>query len=225
MTPYKVLELFFGNGSFSRTCLELDLQVIGSDILPCPSDLEHEIEFIQDDILHLDPGMFKDISIIWASPPCETYSVVGFSNKHRSNCEAITEKARLHDSYIIKTLEIIEKVKPKFWIIENPIACLRKQSFMKDIPNAEVTYCQYGLLRMKPTDLFGILPKGFKPKRCKNGDPCHVASPRGSKTGTSSIPKFLRARIPFALCYDIASHAKGEMKHKQRWLYEQVTLE
>ena len=211
MTTYKVLELFFGNGSFSRACLELGFEVIGVGIEPCPLNIIDEIEYHQIDILKFDYSKLPKINIIWSSPVCATYSMGGISHKHREKCIAITDLARLHDSYVLKVLEMIKALKPQFDIMENPIGCLRKQPFMKGIPNAEVTYCQYGDFRMKPTDLFGNLPKGFRPKRCKNGDPCHVASPRGSRTGTQGMPKHLKSRIPFALCYEIAARAKGEM--------------
>ena len=58
--------------------------------------------------------------------------------------------------------------------------------------------------RCKPTDLWTTHPDPkFKPA-CKNGDPCHVAAPRGSKTGTQALNGSKeRSVIPAALCEHI----------------------
>ena len=56
-----------------------------------------------------------------------------------------------------------------------------------------ITYCKYSTdlpleeRRMKPTNIWCNHPNPrFKPP-CKNGDSCHVKSPRGSKTGTQGM--------------------------------------
>ena len=52
--------------------------------------------------------------------------------------------------------------------------------WMQGLPRYTVTYCQYGDSRMKPTDIWTNHPRPqFKPP-CKNGDPCHMPSPRGT---------------------------------------------
>ena len=39
---------------------------------------------------------------------------------------------------------------------------------------------------------------------CKNGDPCHVSAPRGSKTGTQGRESaYYRSMIPEELCKEI----------------------
>lgn len=77
--------------------------------------------------------------------------------------------------------------------------------FIRGLPRYTVTYCQYGDDRMKPTDIWTNHPDPrFKPA-CKNGDKCHVAAPRGARTGTQGINgKKDRSRIPDALCDHIA---------------------
>ena len=58
--------------------------------------------------------------------------------------------------------------------------------------------------RMKPTDIWTNHPNPrFKPM-CKNGDPCHVSAPRGSKTGTQGLKNSReRSVIPKLLCQHI----------------------
>jgi hypothetical protein len=64
-----------------------------------------------------------------------------------------------------------------------------------------VTYCQYGDDRMKPTDIWTNNTKWSPRPMCKNGDSCHTAAPRGSKTGTQGRKgNYERSMIPPVLC-------------------------
>lgn len=83
-------------------------------------------------------------------------------------------------------------------------------AFMQGLPRYTVTYCQYGTPYMKPTDLWtNHSDPQFKPM-CKNGDPCHVSAPRGSKTGIQgSMSVTERSRIPHDLCLHIAEVCDG----------------
>lgn len=80
-------------------------------------------------------------------------------------------------------------------------------SWIQHIPRYTVTYCKYTedlpleKRRMKPTDIWTNHPEpNFKPP-CKNGDPCHVAAPRGARTGTQGYKGSIeRSRIPDQLC-------------------------
>lgn len=82
--------------------------------------------------------------------------------------------------------------------------------FIRELPRYTVTYCQYELdkpvseRRMKPTDIWTNHPKPeFKPP-CKNGDKCHAAAPRGSRTGTQAQKNAKeKGIIPEALCKHI----------------------
>lgn len=58
---------------------------------------------------------------------------------------------------------------------------------------------------MKPTDWWTNCKAWIPHPMCKNGDPCHEAAPRGSKTGTQGICGAIeRGRIPNELCNEIA---------------------
>ena len=49
------------------------------------------------------------------------------------------------NSIVLKTLEIIEYLNPKHFIIENPqTGLLKKQWFMHGIPYQDIDYCKYG---------------------------------------------------------------------------------
>ena len=141
--------------------------------------------------------------IVWASPPCTTFSVASFGHHWYPDRKPKTEEAINGIKIIEKTVELINHIKklnPDLkYIIENPRGMLRKLDLIP-FERHTVTYCQYGDKRMKPTDIWtNIL---WKPKpMCKNGQPCHEAAPRGSRTGTQGIKNnYERSKVPYELC-------------------------
>lgn len=80
---------------------------------------------------------------------------------------------------------------------------------MQEFDRKTVSYCQYGDSRMKPTDIWTNSTKWIPRKMCKNGDPCHISAPRGSKTGTQGIKgAYNRSKIPEQLCDEILLSCK-----------------
>ena len=152
-------------------------------------------------------------TIIWASPPCTTYSVSAIyrhrEQDSRGNLLPKSSEARLSDQLVQHMLELIRELQPKAYFIENPRAALRKMDFMQDLPRYTVTYCQYGDERMKATDIWTSHPDPqFKPP-CNFGADCHVSAPRGSQTGTQGLKNAKeRAMIPVKLCEHIAKISK-----------------
>ena len=179
----RVLDLFSGLGGFSSAFKERGHEVVTVDIEP---------KFNPDlvaDILNIEPehllGRFGYFNIILASPPCDCFSVASIYRHWNNKTKMPTdEKTQNRIALILHTIKLIHGLKPMFWVMENPRGMMRK---IIGMPHYQITQCQYGKPVMKPTDLWGRLPKSFKPKRCKNGDPCHQSAPRGSKTGTQGI--------------------------------------
>ena len=155
------------------------------------------------DILELDyqsiwrPGQFD---LLLASPPCTTFSQMAIGH-HRDNGKPKTDMARLHDQLVQRTLEIIDYLEPRGWLLENPMASLGAMPYMQGIMKHTVTYCSFGMAHAKPTDLFGgFWPTLVLPPRCQNGDACHEMARRGARTGVQGIGKSAdRAMIPYAL--------------------------
>jgi len=192
----KVLELFSGTESFSKVARELGHETFTIDNSP---------DFNPDlckDILHLTKGDIPfQPDIIWASPPCTFFSVASIGKHWNKDNTPKTEQAILGMQIVKKTLWLIKELKPKYVIIENPRGKLRKLDL---IPYERTTacYCKYGDTRMKPTDLWNNF--GFKGKMCKNGSPCHISAPRGSKTGTQGLKgNKERSVVPRELCLEI----------------------
>ena len=147
---------------------------------------------------------FGKPDIIWASPPCTTFSVASIGKHWNKDNTPKTKEAEIGLLILYKTIELIEELKPKYFFIENPRGKMRKMPIMDKFKIHTVTYCQYGDKRMKPTDIWTNHPNpNFKPM-CKKGMPCHEAAPRGSQTGTQGLENAIeKARIPEELCKHI----------------------
>ena len=106
---------------------------------------------------------------------------------------------------VFRTLEVIEILNPPRWIIENPRGMLRKTGIMDRFQRWTVTYCQYGDVVQKPTDLWGVNP-GWVPRPvCSPGDSCHESAVRGADTGTQNQNRSpaLRAIVPLELWKEV----------------------
>ncbi len=202
------IELFSGSGTFSKEATKAGFNMLTVDIdMRLKPDIVSDICYLDQEVFNLNPW------IIWASPPCDTFSVASISTHWSGGRKAYipkTNKCRKAIVIIHKTIAIIDDLNPKYWFIENPRGVLRKvidDIFMDygitDYVRHTVTYCQYGDKRMKPTDIWTNC-KTWKPRpMCKNGDKCHEYAPRGAKTGTQGQTKYERGMIPKPLCRDI----------------------
>lgn len=146
---------------------------------------------------------------------CTTFSVAGISHHRRKNpvtgnLDPISDYAKFCDKVDARVIELIKELNPTFYFIENPVGAMRKMPWMQGLPRYTITYCKYLTdrplqeRRKKPTDIWTNHPDPKFLPPCKNGDPCHVPAPRGSKTGTQGI-KGARDRsvIPPLLCEHI----------------------
>jgi len=194
-----ILELFAGTKSFSNVAEELGFQTFTSDIDPS-FETDYTVDILNFDTSELP---FKP-DVIWASPPCESFSVASIGKHWNIDNTPKTSRAEGGVAMVKKAIEIIEELKPKYWFIENPRGKLRKLDFMQKFNRYTVTYCQYGDTRMKPTDIWTNMPYLVLKPMCKNGMSCHVSAPRGSSTGTQGIKTYKdRSRIPKELCEHI----------------------
>jgi hypothetical protein len=198
----RLLELFAGSRSVGRAAEKLGYKVFSSDLIEFEG-INYPISILDFDVKKVP---FKP-DVIWASPPCTGFSVAAIGHHWSGGKGAYipkTETAKLGIELVKKTLEIIEHFQPTYWFMENPRGVLRKLDVVKGLKKNSVTYCQYGDERMKPTDIWTNSDVWIPRPMCKNGDPCHVAAPRGSRTGTQGRANaYERSKIPDELCLEI----------------------
>lgn len=209
----KILDLFCGTKSIANAFEEEGFESL---------TLDNNLKFspnIWTDILQWNymksDFLESGVDVIWASPPCEGFSVAAISKNWRivnDLYKPISKRAEFGMDLVKKTIEIIDYFRPRYWFIENPRAMLRKMDFMRGLPRQTITYCQYGDTRMKPTDIWGFFPDDFPIKNCKAGDKCHEAAPRGSRTGTQGLKGSIeRGRVPKEFCSLLAKEIKREI--------------
>ncbi len=202
----KVLELFAGSRSIGNLAEQRGHEVFSVDLNNFKG-----IDLVID-ILNLTQDMIPFIpDIIWASPPCTYFSVASIGIHWNENHTPKTKEAILGVKILNKTLEVFSWFPNSIYYMENPRGKMRRK--VSGIDRTTVTYCSYGDLRMKPTDIWSnniydlFNPNGWKPRNiCFNGNTkCHhEEAPRGSKTGTQGLKdNYERSKIPHELCLDI----------------------
>ena len=166
----RVLELFSGTGSVGKVCKKTGFDVLSVDIDPSHApDLNMDIMDFDETMYPTDAFQF-----IWASPPCEAYSVA------RTNVlgdrEVDMQKA---DDLVRKTLEIVRYFGQASWCIENPAT---SRLWTRDVTIGLAThsvmprsccvtsYCSYGTRYRKNTRISNSI--GLVLERCPGEGKC-----------------------------------------------------
>lgn len=195
-----VLDLFCGLKSLKQPCEDFGMNYFGVDFC------EKFNPELLTNIMYLN---YQDIpfgpDIIWASPPCEHFSVASIGKYWNKDHTPKTAEAKDSIELVLKTIEIIKFFNPKYYFIENPRGKLRKLEIMNFAPIRQtVTYCQYGDFRMKPTDIWTNNISWIPKPVCHKGDACHIRAPRGSSTGTQGkLGKEIKSKVPYNLLFEI----------------------
>lgn len=210
-----IYDFFAGTGSSTKAFADAGHTVITFELDPYFDSTESV------DIMDLDAqeliAKYGQPDFVWASPPCTAFSVASIGHHWTGGKGAYvpkTDAAIYNQRLVAKTIELIQQLSPaKGYLIENPRGILRKLPVVEKLPRQTITYCQYGDSRMKPTDLWGEVPNWIPRQPCKNGQGCHEAAPRGSRTGTQGLsgPK-TRSMIPLELSQELLSAMLPEIR-------------
>ena len=186
-----LLELFSGTSSVGNVAKSLGYNVIS---------LELKNADINCDILEWDYKQFNrnHFNLIWASPPALNTVVL----------KLLVSVRLIMLIVFLKTREIIDYFKPKYWIIENPqTGLLKEQPFMSGLKYYDVDYCKYGMNYRKRTRLWTNI-ETWKPRPLCNRDCGKVRNWKHVETA-QRLPSGKRD-----------SWGDGYIKHKQEDLYK-----
>lgn len=179
----RVLDLFAGTKGWSAAFHDRGHEVFS---------IELEQDF-PDISLHADINMVTAADIPWrpdiilASPPCTSFSMMTVGRNWTMDGQPKTEKAVIGRDLVLSTIRLIEALQPSWYIIENPRARLRSLGLVP-YERRTIWQCRYGRPYAKPTDLWGGFPPSLELRQtCQNGNPDHVAAPRGSRTGVQGM--------------------------------------
>jgi len=210
------IELFSGTESFSKVAKTMNYNTLTIDNNPkFDPDICCDIFKITPKYLGVD-----GVDILWASPPCTTFSVASIGRHWNKDGTPKSDNAELGLRILEHTIRLIAWTRPKLWYIENPRGMMRKvidkiflEQGMTNYVRHTITYCQYGDTRMKPSDIW-TNDKNWKPRpACKNGSPCHVSAPRVSRTGTQGLKcNMERSVVPKQLINEILRKPQGTRK-------------
>lgn len=213
MEPLYVLDLFSGSGGFSQAFKDRGHKVYTVDFnRDYGPSLCINIDTLTPEILLKEFN--NSIDMVLASPDCRRFSVAALSRNweltKKGEYVPRNIETRISVNTVKHTLGLISELSPSFWILENPRGMLRK---VIGEPQGTITFCQYGEIRMKPTDLWGVFPPGFIPRKCDYGALCHIPGPRGSRTGTQGLKTaYERAKIPYKLSFELCLAAEKALK-------------
>lgn len=188
----KVLELFSGTESFSKVA----------------RDRGHQT-FTVDKEKKFNPNLTKDLwdvelgdipfkpDVIWASPPCTHFSIA--THRYWANRKPSIQSMQSFN-LILRTLSLIMRLNPRFWILENPKSRLR---WLLGNPPNTVYYGSYDHPVLKPTDLWGFYPEMNFPPKPKMKSFWSYDIPRDSKS---------RGIVPRKLCEHIIKILEKNIK-------------
>jgi hypothetical protein len=222
----RVVDLFCGEGATSAEGgWASAFRARGHEVFTVDFDPDYEPDLVADVLTMTPADLPWSPDVILASPPCQGFSIARMGTNwgaphpkamvsrypHLNRPYPRTPKAEMGVALVSATLRLIRKSGATFWIMENPVGKLRKHPVVAGLERRTVTYCQYGREFMKPTDLWGGFPPSLTLRpRCHNNDPCHIASPRGSRTGTQGRPRLESTHVPYALSLAVCEAAERD---------------
>lgn len=211
----RCIELFCGTKSFSKVAEKLGHQCVTID-----NNFEFNPTYVQD-VENI--GRLERYDILWASPPCQSFSVAAISKNWYALGIVKSKKAEQALLLLAHTCYLIKVSQPGIWFIENPRGMMRKviEPLLKanglSFVRHTVSYCQYGDTRQKPTDIWTNCFIWKSRPLCKRGAPCHERAPRGSPTGTQGLKgAAARGVIPPALFFEIFESIQGGLDNERK---------
>lgn len=166
------LDLFSGLGGASEAfVLDSNWSVLRIDNNPLlnqiPNTVIDDVTTIASNVL---PYPYDKIECVWASPPCREFSGGYNSPKSIASRTKLGIEAYEPDMSLLEAaMEIIEIVKPKYWVIENVVGSIRYFAEYLGEPRQIIgPYVLWGNFPMLDVDLGDIASKASKDVHSSN---------------------------------------------------------
>lgn len=138
----KILDLFAGLGGVQRR-----------ELIEARGHTYHTLDIEDDfnstyktDILKITAEQLGDYDFIWASPPCESFSIASVGHhwhydKATDKRTPKTDNAIFAQQLVEHTLKIIKDIEPRYgWLMENPRGVLRKLPVVAGLPRTPLLH-------------------------------------------------------------------------------------
>ena len=132
-----LLELFCGTKSIGKVFDENGWDVVSVDMLSKfePTICKNVLDLTPEDIMDKLPAHAKQITLIWASPPCTQYS--------KMRTQGAPRDLDGSDKIVQQVLNLVKYFNVPFFM-ENPqTGLLKSRDVVKGIPYRTIDYCQY----------------------------------------------------------------------------------
>lgn len=153
------LELFSGQATFSRL-----MKARGFNTHTLDFDKRHKADFCEDILFWDCPFTPGSVGVIWASPDCRLLS----RDSDSANWEKIdigyrlykyipkTDAATRSVAQVARTVDIIQRLNPEIWFIENPVGRIHHLECIKGLGHYRygVNYKDWGFNYSKETYIF-----------------------------------------------------------------------
>lgn len=201
------IDLCSGLGGFSEAFVKRGWEVVRIDNDPRFEKVPHTRIFDIQLWPEWSRVFFGDhYDIVLASPPCTVFSKAStdrywIKGRGIPKTWATVEGIRT----VMYCLDLIDYIKPRWWVLENPQGMLRH---ILGMPKVTTYHASWGSLMLKPTDLWGEFPSGISWPAPKNYEKIK------HKEHNKNWPRdpALRAKMPYELSEAIAIACEEALK-------------
>ena len=211
----KILDLFSGRKGWSKAMKDR-----GHYVLTIDNDPNMEPDLCMDINALTIEDIGTDWDIVLASPPCEGFSIASCM-RHWSAEEPRVPKSQFADDslqLVQHTYDLIQKINPVYWAMENPRGMLRKVWRKPTLTTHFAAWLggNFETRRpQKPTDLWGVFPPSMVWPKPRNWE----IARRGARTGTQGLARDEAATIPYNLSFTFCIHAEERLLLKNDLRY------
>jgi len=160
-----MVDLYSGLGGASEAFFDANWNVLRIENNPLMSAVPHtvidDVKSIRDNVS--SNWLVPKIDLIWASPPCTEFSGGYASPKSIASRTIGLDNYEPDMSLLEAAMDIIEIVKPKYWVIENVVGSIRYFAEYLGEPRQIIgPYVLWGNFPLLDCNSETIVPKKFK---------------------------------------------------------------